>query len=146
MIKKRINKPKKLSLDSIFSIIELHLAGNYKTTRISDSKLNIRKLHKYISGNSREVVHKRMNFKDSGHFIINDGSIIFVVNLRKQLLFWTTLLLFGILITWKLWNVSLLFSFILITTPVLIIWTIRVIKLREFMSKEITEISKKLDI
>ena len=58
MIKKQIDKPKDLSTDSVLSIIEMNLAGRYKTSRVSDSKLNIRRLYRYISANSREVAHK----------------------------------------------------------------------------------------
>ena len=143
LIRKQINNRKGLSTDAIFSIIELHLAGTYKTTRISDSRLNIRKLYTYTSANSREVTHKQMNFKDSGHFIVSENSTLFIINLKKQFIFWMTLLVFGILITWKLWEASLLLSFALITTPILIIWIIKIIALKKFMLKEITEISKK---
>jgi hypothetical protein len=146
MIKKRINKPKGVSKDFIISIIELHLAETYKTTRISDSRLNIRKLYKFNSANSQEVVHKQMNFKDSGYFIVNDDAIIFMINLRKQFLFWMILLVLGVFVTWKLWNATLLFSFTLITSPILLIWIIGIIKLKEFMSKEFIEISKELGV
>lgn len=146
MIKKQTNKPTDLSADSIFSIIELYLAGTYKTTRISDSRLNIRRLYKYNSANSRDVAHKRMNFKDSGYFIIHDDSIIFKISLGKQFLFWMTSLVFGVLITWKVWNAPFLLSFFLIATPILIVWITGIIELKEFMSKEVAEISKQLGI
>jgi len=144
MIKKQINNPKKLSPDAVFSIIELYLNETYKTTRISDSQLNIKKLYKYTAANSKEIVHKQMSFKDSGHFIYNDNSTLFIINLRKQLFFWLILSILGIFITWKLWEVSLLLSIFLITTPVLIYWFIKIIELKRFMSKQVEEIEQKL--
>ena len=144
LIKKQINNPKGLSADAIFSIIELHLAETYKTTRVSDSKLNIRKKYTYISANSREVIHKQMSFKDSGYFTVNDDSTLFIINLRKQLFFWLILSIIGVVITWKLWEASLLLSIFLITIPILIFWIVKIIELKKFMSKEITEILKKL--
>ena len=144
LIKKQINNPKGVSADAIFSIIELHLAETYKTTRVSDSKLNIRKKYTYISANSREVIHKQMSFKDSGYFTVNDDSTLFIINLRKQLFFWLILSIIGVVITWKLWEVSLLLSIFLITIPILIFWIVKIIELKKFMSKEITEILKKL--
>ena len=144
LIKKQINNPKGVSADAIFSIIELHLAETYKTTRVSDSKLNIRKKYTYISANSREVIHKQMSFKDSGYFTVNDDSPLFIINLRKQLFFWLILSIIGVVITWKLWEVSLLLSIFLITIPILIFWIVKIIELKKFMSKEISEILKKL--
>ena len=144
LIKKQINNPKGVSADAIFSIIELHLAETYKTTRVSDSKLNIRKKYTYISANSREVIHKQMSFKDSGYFTVNDDSTLFIINLRKQLFFWLILSIIGVVITWKLWEVSLLLSIFLITIPILIFWIVKIIELKKFMSKEISEILKKL--
>ena len=144
LIKKQINTPKGVSADAIFSIIEIHLAETYKTTRVSDSKLNIRKKYTYISANSREVIHKQMSFKDSGYFTVNDDSTLFIINLRKQLFFWLILSIIGVVITWKLWEVSLLLSIFLITIPILIFWIVKIIELKKFMSKEISEILKKL--
>lgn len=144
LIKKQINNPKGVSADAIFSIIELHLAETYKTTRVSDSKLNIRKKYTYISANSREVIHKQMSFKDSGYFTVNDDSTLFIINLRKQLFFWLILSIIGVVITWKLWEASLLHSIFLITIPILIFWIVKIIELKKFMSKEISEILKKL--
>lgn len=144
MIKKQIKTPKGVSADAIFSIIELYLAGTYKTSRISDSRLNIRKLYTYISANSREVVHKQMSFKDSGYFIVSEDSTLFIINLRKQLFFWLILSVLGILITWKLWEASLLLSIFLITIPILIFWIIKIIELKKFMSKKVEEIEQKL--
>jgi hypothetical protein len=144
LIKKQINNPKGVSADAIFSIIELHLDETYKTTRVSDSKLNIRKKYTYISANSREVIHKQMSFKDSGYFTVNDDSPLFIINLRKQLFFWLILSIIGVVITWKLWEVSLLLSIFLITIPILIFWIVKIIELKKFMSKEISEILKKL--
>ncbi len=144
LIKKQINNPKGVSADAIFSIIELHLAETYKTTRVSDSKLNIRKKYTYISANSREVIHKQMSFKDSGYFTVNDDSTLFIINLRKQLFFWLILSIIGVVITWKLWEASLLLSIFLITIPILIFWIVKIIELKKFMSKEISEILKKL--
>ena len=145
LIKKQINTPKGLSPDAIFSIIELHIAKTYKTTRISDLKLNIRKLYTYTFSNNREVIHKQMNFKDSGYFIVSNDSILFIISLRKQLFFWLIASVLGVLIFWKLWEASLLLSIFLITTPILIFWIIKIIELKKFMSKEIEEISKKID-
>ena len=56
------------------------------------------------------------------------------------------LLVFGVFVTWKLWNASLMFSIVLITTPILLIWIIGIFKLKEFMSKEVIEISKELGV
>ncbi|PQJ68589.1 hypothetical protein [Polaribacter butkevichii] len=144
MMKKQIDKPRDVSDDAIFSIIELQLSKNYKTTRVSNSRLNIRKLYNYTSANHREVTHKQLNFKDSGCFTVSDTSIVFMMNLKKQFLFWMILWTFGILITWKIWNASLLLSLFLITTPILIIWLIRTVALKKFMSNELVEISKQL--
>ncbi|WP_036825406.1 hypothetical protein [Polaribacter sp. Hel1_85] len=145
LIKKQINNPKGLSANAIFSIIELHLAETYKTTRVSDAKLNIRKKYTYISANSREVIHKQMIFKDSGYFIVSEDSILFIITLKKQLFFWLILSVLGVLITWKLWEASLLLSIFLITILILIFWIVKIIALKKFMSKEISEIEKKFD-
>ena len=144
MMKKQIDKPRDVSAHAIFSIIVLQLSKNYKTTRVSNSRLNIRKIYNYASANNREVTHKQLNFKDSGYFIVNDTSILFMMNLRKQFLFWIILWLFSVLITWKIWNASLFLALFLITIPILIIWLIRLFALKKFMSKEIAEISKQL--
>lgn len=146
MIKKQIKKPANVSVDTIFSIIELQLSKSYKTTRVSDIRLNIKKNYTYNSANSREVIHKQLNFKDSGYFIVSDTSILFMMNLRKQFLFWIILGVFGVLITWKIWNTSLLLSLLLITTPILIICMTKIVALNKFMSKEITDISKQLGV
>jgi hypothetical protein len=146
MIKKQIDKPKDLSTDSVLSIIEMNLAGRYKTSRVSDSKLNIRRLYRYISANSREVAHKRMNFKDSGYFLIRDNSIVFRIVLGKQILFWLALLVFGVLLTWKVWNASFLLALFLIITPILVVWINGIIEIKEFMRKELMEISRHLRV
>ena len=143
MIKKLIPKPKDLSADSIFSIIEMYFAGRYKTTRNSDSRIDIKRLYKYQS-NGREVFYKQMNFKDYGNFQVKDDSIIFKICLTKQAIFWCSMLTFGFFLSWKVWDASFLLSLFLITTPILIVWINGLIETKEFMSKEIAEISKLL--
>jgi hypothetical protein len=144
MIKKRIPYPKDLSADSIFSIIEMYFAGRYKTSKISDTRVSVRRLYKYHTANSREVAHKRMSFSDSGYFLIQKDSITFGISLGKQLLFWLTLLVFGVLITWKVWNASFLLSFFLITTPISVIWIIGILELKDFIDYEMMQIEKRL--
>lgn len=143
MIKKQIPIPKDLSVDSIFSIIEMYFAGRYKTTRNSESRIDIKRLYKYQS-NGREMIYKQMNFKDYGNFRVKDNSIIFRISLTKQAIFWFTILMFGFFITWKVWNTSFLLSLFLILAPILIVWINGIFKTKKFMSKEIVEISKQL--
>jgi hypothetical protein len=143
MIKKQIPIPKDLSADSIFSIIEMYFAGRYKTTRNSKLRLDIKRLYKYQS-NGREMIYKKINFKDYGNFRVKGNSIIFKICLTKQAIFWLTMLIFGFFITWKVWNTSFLLSLFLILTPILIVWINGIIETEKFMSKEIVEISKQL--
>lgn len=145
MIKNQIRKPADLSNESVFSIVEMHFAGYYKSLRISESKLNIRRLNKYHTANSREVAHKQMNFKDSGCFIIKENALVFRIKLGKQFIFWMILLVFGVFVTWKVWNATFLLSIFLVATPVLIVWIIGIIELNHFMLKEITHIANKLN-
>lgn len=145
MIKKQIDKPMDLSPDSVFSIIEMYFAGRYKIARISDSRINIRRLYRYNTGGDREVAYKRMNFKDSGYFIIHNDSMSFGISLGKQLLFWLTLLVFGVLITWKVWNASFLVSFFIIAAPILIIWIIGILEIKDFLDFETMCISNRLN-
>ncbi|MEO9571140.1 MAG: hypothetical protein ABJH82_12425 [Polaribacter sp.] len=144
IIKKQINKPSGLTTEAIFSIIEVQLAGAYKFIRISDSRLNIKKQYTYSFSNYREVIHKQMDFRDTGYFIVNNYSILFIISLRKQLFFWLILSVIGVLITWKLWETSLLISIFLIATPILIFWIIKIIELKRFMLKKVEEIEQKL--
>lgn len=144
MIERKIKKPKNLSDDSILHILEVHFAGKYKTTRSNSTRLSIRKLYKYFVGHSREVAHKKMSFKDSGYFMIHDNYILFKMTLGKQLLFWIIIMIFGILITWKVWNASFLLSVLLIASPIMIIWLFGILELIDFIDYESTNISSRL--
>ena len=87
-----------------------------------------------------------MNFKDSGYFLIRDNSIVFRIVLGKQILFWLALLVFGVLLTWKVWNASFLLALFLIITPILVVWINGIIEIKEFMRKELMEISRHLRV
>jgi hypothetical protein len=143
MISKQINKPKHLSNDEIFEIIEFFFVGRFKTTRKSVSRLEIRRLYNYPSYGWNTTINK-LNFNDFGNFQIINDQIKYSINLAKQITFWTLMMLVGIIILWKLYQVSLIVSFCINFIPVLMVWINGLYKFNQFVKTELDIISKRL--
>lgn len=121
MIKKQIDISSDLSSDAVFQIIEMYFAGYYKTKRHTDSILKIKRLYTFQTSFGWSNNAKHLNFNDSGYFQINDNKLLFVVDLTKQIVFWSILAIFGLFICWRIYSVSLLISMLLIFIPMLFV-------------------------
>ncbi len=141
MIRKQIHKPGNLSNETILQIIEAQLNGRYKTSRESDSKLNIKRLYKYES-NGWETITKQLNIIDTGYFKINNNSISVRFTTWKHLIFWISFLTLGFLLIWKVWEASLGLSIALSTIPISLVWIIGIHDFNSFINKELFKIEK----
>jgi hypothetical protein len=142
-MKRQLNIPTNLSIETVFQIIETHLDGRYKTFRKSDLRLIIKKTYKFQS-NGREVIMKQLSFNDSGYFQILDNTLTLKINLTKQLIFWISVLVVGLLIFWKYFLFPIQSTILLICLPILIVWVFEIISLNDFIKNELNEISKKM--
>lgn len=145
MIKKRIDIPTDLSTETVFQIIEMYFEGRYKPKRHTDSILKVKRLYKYQSSFGWNKITKPLCFNDSGYFQISDNQLSFSINLTKQIVFWSLIMISGFFILWKLFHVSFVICCFLIFIPLIIGWINGLNELKQFVKYELERISKKLN-
>ncbi|MBN2571605.1 MAG: hypothetical protein JXA68_05715 [Ignavibacteriales bacterium] len=140
-IKKEIERRDNLSIDLVFQIIENNLSDRIKLIKISDSIFRFKKLYKFQS-NGWETIFKNLSINDSGVIDVKEKSIIYTIDLTKQLV--VTLLASAVtfVIFWKAFNIELFISLSIVILFVLVIWTFILLEGKHLTKSAINEIGK----
>lgn len=143
MIYTFINRPKNLSIDSIFGIIEIYFRGKYKVVSWLDKELTIRRLYKHRS-NGWELILKQLKFNDLVYFKVLENTIKFEVVVWKQLLVLLAFLILGFAISWIIWEQTFGVSLLVPAIPVFITIAIKYYEIKKFINREKAEISERI--
>ncbi|MGQ1946081.1 hypothetical protein ACT3CD_03130 [Geofilum sp. OHC36d9] len=143
MIYTFINRPKNVSTDLIFGIIEIYFRGKYKAVSLSEKELVIRKTYKY-KYNGWDPFLKQLNSTDLVCFKVLNNSIRFEVIVWKQILVLFAFLILGFAISWIIWKQTFGVSLLVPSIPVFITIAIKYYEVKKFINREKTEISERI--
>lgn len=145
MIEKQLDIPIELPSSFVFKVIKMHYKGRYNTIVVSNKKLIIRKIHPYNYSN-KAYAFKKLSFNDYGCFLLFNNKLRFKINLGKQILFWVSMVIVGMVLSVEVFNSSFLYAIIFTCMPIFLIWIIGLMSLNIFMTNELHEISRKLKV
>jgi len=143
MFKKEIHIPAQLSSNSVFELINKHFKGRYITIIISDKELRIKKIHSYSYSNKGYELMK-LRFTDSGYFLIENGKLIFQIELGRQIFFWFFMVFVAMILVIGILEISFFASLTIIFMPVVIYWVFGLMRLSVFVTSELDNISTKM--